>query len=151
MLKAVNSELFGKLFEPHGPLDKGMLGEENGTSPVALLINYRSLRLAAKYPVANSRIKDALRSIGGDGRILTFDDLKCLKFLRCNRNKAEHPDPAHPYTETDMQKLLRDVCTMTDCRTGLNGSIKQPDSQYFFDFGESFHGNPKVLCKSAPH
>ncbi len=109
LLKAVNSELFGKLFEPHGPLDKGMLGEENGTSPVALLINYRSLRLAAKYPGTNSRIKDALRSIGGDGRILTFDDLKCLKFLRCNRNKAEHPDPAHPYTETDMQKLLRDV------------------------------------------
>ncbi len=109
LFKAVNSELRAKLFKPHGPLDKGMLGEKTGTSPVALLINYRKLKLRAENPEIDTLIKDALGIIGGKDRLLTFADLKCLNSLRQNRNDAEHPDSAHPYTETAMQKLLRDV------------------------------------------
>ena len=107
LFKAVNSELFGKLFEPHGPLDRGMLGEENGTSPVSLLINYRRRKFEVEKPETHFLISDALRIIGGKDVILTFDDLKCLDSLRRNRNEAEHPK--RPYTETAMQKLLRDV------------------------------------------
>ena len=115
LFKAINSELLVKLFEPHGPLDKKQLDNKeldnkNSISPVTLLINYRSLKFAAEKPEIHSLIKDALRIIGGEDRILTFYDLKCLKSLRRERNKAEHPTPKRPYTENDMQKLLRYVC-----------------------------------------
>lgn len=109
LFKAINSELLVKLFEPHGPLTANMLGEENGTSPVTLLINYRRRKFEVETPETHSLIKNALRILGGKDEILTFDDLKCLESLRRNRNEAEHPDPKRLYTGSNMQKLLRDV------------------------------------------
>ena len=109
LFKAINSELLVKLFEPHGPLTANMLSEENGTSPVTLLINYRRRKFEVEAPETHSLIKNALMILGGKDEILTFDDLKCLESLRRNRNEAEHPDPKRLYRESNMQKLLRDV------------------------------------------
>ncbi len=123
--RAINSELLVKLFKPYGPLDRKMLNEVNGTSPISLLINYGRRKFAVQEPEIHSFVKDALARIGHGNSLLTVADLKCLQTLRQNRNEAEHPDPQRPYTETDMKNLLRDVVWYKDWLTNWLKRINQ--------------------------
>ncbi|MDT7042669.1 hypothetical protein [Candidatus Nitronereus thalassa] len=108
IFKAINSELLMRLFEPIGLLKNDILNYENGTSPASLLIKFRMLEIGSRAPDVDSLIRNALNSIGGQDKILSFDDLEHLKFLRKHRNSAEH-GTRRPYTDTDMKKLARDV------------------------------------------